>query len=116
LAYLNEINNPICRKYAKLHVKMGDYILQLARKAAETGELIVRHLEYEFPYQGFENCKDQFMLGDKYLVAPMVKQGTARTVVLPEERWKDDSGKKWKGVQTIRIDVPLDRLPYFERL
>ncbi|MEG2453209.1 MAG: glycoside hydrolase family 31 protein, partial [Clostridium sp.] len=61
----------ICLKYARLHQKMGDYILSQARSSAKTGEPIVRHLEYAFPHQGFENCKDQYMLGDKYLVAPM---------------------------------------------
>lgn len=37
---------------------------------AKTGEPIIRHMEYAFPHQGFVDCRDQFMLGDKYLVAP----------------------------------------------
>ena len=46
---------------------------------------------------GFETCKDQFMLGDKYLVAPMVEKGNSRVVRLPKGRWKDDLGKIHKG-------------------
>ena len=104
----------ICLNYARLHQKMGDYILSQARSSAKTGEPIVRHMEYTFPHQGFETCKDQYMLGDKYLVAPMVEKGTVRTVALPKGVWRDDTGKRFKGPKKIEIDVPLERLPYFE--
>ena len=95
---------------------MGPYILELARHAAQTGEPIVRHMEYAFPHQGFLHCKDQFMLGDTYLVAPMVTKGDKREVKLPAGEWLSDTGEKFKGPQTIQIDVPLERLPYFQKI
>jgi alpha-glucosidase len=104
----------IVRDAAKLHEKMGDYIFGLAQKASKDGEPIVRHLEYAFPGQGFVSCDDQFMLGDLYLVAPMIEKGTSRTVKLPKGNWVDELGKKYKGGKTITIDVPLNRLPYFK--
>jgi alpha-glucosidase len=110
---LDEKHLQICREAALLHVKMGDYIAELAQKAAQDGEPIVRHLEYSFPQQGFESCDDQFMLGDKYLVAPMIEKGETRTVRLPKGNWIDDLGKKYKGGQTITMTVPLNRLVYF---
>ncbi|MDL2256376.1 glycoside hydrolase family 31 protein, partial [Parabacteroides sp. OttesenSCG-928-K15] len=113
---LNDENLAICRQAARLHESMGAYILAEAERSAKTGEPIVRHLEYAFPHQGFATCKDQFMLGDKYLVAPMVEQGTSREVRLPKGTWKDETGKRFKGGRTIRIDVPIERLPYFERV
>lgn len=113
---LNEENLAICRKYAKLHETMGSYILELAKQSAKTGEPIVRHMEYAFPHQGFVDCKDQFMLGDKYLVAPMIQSGCKRQVQLPKGVWKDDTGKRFKGPKKIEIDVPVDRLPYFEKV
>ena len=106
----------ICRKYAVFHEQMGDYILETARHASKTGEPIMRHLEYAFPHQGFIDCNDQFMLGDKYLVAPMVTKGERRMVKLPKATWRDDNGKKFKGPKTIEIEVPLERLPYFEKI
>ena len=87
-----------------------------AHKAAQTGEPIVRCMEYQFPHQGFENVKDQFMLGDKYLVAPVVDNRLEREVRLPKGTWRDEQGKKYKGGKTYRVVVPLERLPYFEKI
>jgi alpha-glucosidase len=53
------------------------------------------------------------MLGDKYLVCPMVDKGESRVVKLPKGNWVDDLGKKYKGGKTISINVPLNRLAYF---
>jgi alpha-glucosidase len=103
----------IVRNAAWLHAKMGDYIYSLAQKTATDGEPIVRHLEYAFPNQGFESCDDQFMLGDKYLVTPMTVKGTSREVRLPKGTWKDELGNVFEGGKTIKIDVPIERLPYF---
>ena len=112
---LDEKNLAICREAALLHAKMGETIFELAANAAKNGEPIVRHMEYEFPQQGFESCNDQYMLGDKYLVAPMVDKGDSREVKLPKGNWVDDLGKKYKGGQTVNMIVPLNRLVYFIR-
>lgn len=113
---LNEENLKIVRDMSRLHEQFGNYIITYAKEASKTGEPIVRHMEYSFPGQGFELCKDQFMLGDKYLVAPVTTAEDVRTVRLPKGTWKDDEGKKHKGGKTITINVPLNRLPYFEKL
>lgn len=69
---LNKENLAIVKYAAKLHEKFGDYILEYAKISSKTGEPIVRHMEYEFPNQGFEQITDQYMLGKKYMVAPVV--------------------------------------------
>ncbi len=106
----------LCRQAANLHVKFGDYILKMARHASKSGEPIVRAMEYEFPNQGFEECKDQYMLGDKYLVAPVLTPDDFRSVRLPDGKWRDELGNVYEGGKTVRIDAPIERLPYFERL
>jgi alpha-glucosidase len=113
---LSKENLAIARNAALLHKKFGAYIIACARESAKTGEPIVRHLEYSFPNEGFADCKDQLMLGDKYMVAPVLTKETTRTVKLPKGRWKDDTGKIYKGGKTITLNAPLERLPYFERL
>lgn len=81
-----------------------------------TGEPIAMHMEYAFPGQGFETCKDQFMLGGKYLVAPVTDNGFSRKVKLPKGEWIDDLGKKYKGGKEYLIQVPIERIPYFEKV
>lgn len=113
---LSKENIEICAKYAKLHEKIAPYIIECAKKASKTNIPIIQSMEYAFPHQGFIDCNDQFMLGEKYMIAPMTKPGNKRTVKLPKGTWKDDTGKTYKGEKNISINVPIDRLPYFEKI
>ncbi|WP_447642380.1 MULTISPECIES: glycoside hydrolase family 31 protein [Chitinophagaceae] len=113
---LSKKNLAIAKKAAELHEQFGPYILEYAAEASKTGEPIVRHMEYEFPNEGFALCKDQFMLGDRYLVAPILTKEDMRRVRLPKGIWKDDLGRIHKGGQTIDVVAPLARLPYFEKI
>lgn len=113
---LSKENLTIVQQMAKLHEQFGPYIMKYAHQAAKTGEPIVRCMEYQFPHQGLAEVKDQFMLGDKYLVAPVVTNALSRQVRLPKGKWRDELGKKYKGGKTYTIDVPLSRLPYFEKI
>jgi alpha-glucosidase len=107
----------LCRRFADLHIAFAPYILGQARHAAKTGEPIVRAMEYEFPHQGFNRPMQQFMLGDRWLVAPVVTPDDVKTVELPAGKWRDDLGIVHEGPKTISLaDVPLDRLPRYERL
>lgn len=113
---LSKENLAIVQRMAKLHAAFGPYIMQYAHQAAKTGEPIVRCMEYQYPHQGFAQVKDQFMLGDKYLVAPVVDKRLEREVKLPKGTWRDEQGKVYKGGKTYKIKVPLARLPYFEKI
>ena len=111
---LSHDNNKICLEMARFHQKMGNKILELAEKASKSGEPIVKPMAMAFPAGGFETIKDQFVLGDTMIVAPVVEKGArSRSVALPEGEWKADDGNTYKGGRTIIIDVPLKRLPYF---
>ena len=112
---LSPENLEICKTYALLHQEIGAYILECAEQASLTGEPIVRAMDYVFPGEGFEDCNDQYMLGDRYLVAPVMDEGTSRPVKLPKGRWQDENGKVYKGGKTYMLDVPLERLPRFTR-
>ena len=114
---LSEENAQICLEMARLHERMGQHILNLAKRSSRTGEPIAKPMLMVFPGNGYETIKDQFVLGDDIIVAPVVKQGArSRTVVLPDGKWKSDDGKVHTGGKTIEIDVPLERLPYFQRV
>jgi len=112
---LSDSNEKICRKMANLHLQYGPQILKLAKVAALTGQPIVKPMELAFPGKGYETIKDQFVLGNDIIVAPVVKKGErSRMVLLPKGKWIDDLGKKHKGDELIKINVPLERLPYFK--
>ena len=77
----------------------------------------MQRIGQQFPGCGYEKVDSQFMLGPKYLVAPVVREDDSVTVYLPAGRWKDDQGKKWRGPKVLKLtDVPVERLPYFEKV
>ncbi len=104
------------KRCVEIRQRFVPYIMELAQKAARTGEPIVTPLEYRYPNQGYAAIADEFMLGSKILVAPVLNQGQARRgVVLPQGKWKADDGVVFEGGRSITIDAPLARLPFFER-
>jgi arylsulfatase A-like enzyme len=111
---LSTENLAICRQMALLHEEMGPEIMVMVNSAAQSGEPIVRHLEYMYPHQGYEQIKDQFMLGDDILVAPVLEKGArSRMIVFPAGTWKGDDGSVVTGPCTQEVDVPLERLPWY---
>ena len=106
----------ICRNMAILHKNMGSKILELARQSAITGEPILRNMEYVFPGMGYEEIKDQFLLGDNILVAPIIGKGQrSREVIFPLGKWQGDDGSIVIGPIRQKIDVPLERLPWYRK-
>jgi alpha-glucosidase (family GH31 glycosyl hydrolase) len=60
--------------------------------------------------------RDQFMLGNDLMVAPVTVQGQERrTVLIPPGSWTADDGTQFVGPARTEIEVPLDRLPRFRR-
>jgi len=97
--------------------KHKDYLLSLARQSAVTGEPIVRSLEYVFPHQGYERINDQFFLGNRVLVAPVLEKAVSRRqVLLPLGTWKGFDGKCYSGPAKYAVAVEDDELCYFEKV
>ena len=114
---LSKENLAICKNMANLHTKLGKEILDLARESARTGEPIVRHMEYVFPGKGYDTVRDQFMLGNKILVAPVVERGKReKEVYFPEGKWQGDDGSIVDGPANLSIKVPLDRLAWYRKV
>ena len=111
-----EDTTPLC-KILQWRAENGAYILSLAQQGATTAEPIIRHLEYQFPRTGFANCTDEFMIGSKWLVAPVVSGNDVRMVRLPKGKWKDYyNGRTFKGPRVIDVDVSEGKLPLFEKI
>ena len=99
-----------------------DDVQELARNVTSHGVPTMRPLAYEFPAD--PKCRglnDQYMLGPKYLVAPVtVENATTRTLYFPAGAdWLDmlgkDPSKLIKGGQSLTVDAPLDTIPVYSR-
>jgi len=113
---LDEKHFAICKEMSELHTAHKDIIMELVRHTEQTGEPIIRNMEYVFPGQGLEAVTDQFMLGDGILVAPVFTKGTwSRTVKLPIGKWSY-KGETIDGGQDFGIDTPIDELAVFHRI
>lgn len=114
---LSKENMEICRSMAQLHENMGDEILKLAKESAMSGEPIVRNLEYVFPHNGYSEIKDQFMLGNNIMVAPVIEKNTyTREIIFPPGKWKGDDGTIETGPSKVKVNVPLERLPWYKKI
>ncbi|WNQ13080.1 glycoside hydrolase family 31 protein [Paenibacillus aurantius] len=114
---LDQKHAAICIQAALLHAEMGEHIEELAVQAGLTGEPTIRHLAYRYPGMGYEAVKDQFLLGDHVLVAPVVQKGaTRRKVVFPSGKWLGDDGSAVMGPCELEVDAPLERLPWYKAM
>ncbi|OGV60139.1 MAG: glycoside hydrolase [Lentisphaerae bacterium RIFOXYA12_FULL_48_11] len=104
------------KKAVALRMSFTKSILKLAKDSATSGEPILRPMAYVFPEGGYERINDQFMMGDDLLVVPMISKGKSRKAFIPKGKWKADDGSVVNGPVEINLDVPLERLPYFERM
>jgi len=106
-------------RMATLYADLADYRAVLRDEARETGLPLVRPLYLGWPDQREAWMEDQsFMLGDSFLVAPVVEQGaTSRSVWLPPGTWVH----LWSGQQVgdpteadwYTVDAPLGEPPIF---
>lgn len=103
------------KKAVKVRQSFVPTIMRLANASARTGHPIVSHMEYVFPHQGFENCRDQFMLGEEVMVCPMTQKGVKRNVQFPKGKWVSSTGATFTGPSTKAMDVPLSELLWFTR-
>lgn len=114
-----EENYKIMKKYIEIREKLRPYTRRFMKEASETGAPVMRPLFYQFPEdpEAWE-IKDQFLFGDKYLIAPVTEYGKReREVYLPAGSfWTEHStGKTYEGGQTVLADAPLDVIPVFVR-
>ncbi len=114
-----EENYAIMKKYYNLRISLHDYVKKLFDEAHENGSPLLRAMFYEFPED--EKCwelQDQYMFGEKYLVAPILRLNQfSREVYLPAGKWKlTSTGELFDGGCTVSVDAPIEYMPVLERV
>ncbi len=106
----------ISRKYINLRYELLPYLYDLMRETELTGIPMVRPLVLEYEEdENARNRNDEFMLGDRMLIAPVVEQGAReRMVYLPQGTWYDYwTGEKKEGKCFFVKEAPLDVCPVY---
>ena len=102
------------RKAVETRIRLGEYIGELVKESAQTAEPVVRHMEYAFPRDGFSDCDDQFMIGSRYLVAPLLGDSDTRTVRFPRGNWTDAHGTRYRGPVVKNVSSSDGEILIFE--
>lgn len=112
-------NFKIMKKYYDIRKELKPYIKSLYNEASTNGSPLIRTMFYEFPED--EKCwdiQDQYMFGEKYLVAPILHLNEfEREVYLPKGNWKlTSTGEEFAGERTVKVSAPIEYMPVFEKL
>lgn len=107
----------IYRKYVQLRYSLIPYIYDLFVEHQNNGAPIMRPVVFNFENdRNTWELNDQFMLGSRIMVAPIVEQGKRkRMVYLPVGRWVNywKRNEVFEGNQYIIADAPLDTCPIY---
>ncbi|MDR1644066.1 MAG: glycoside hydrolase, partial [Clostridiales bacterium] len=109
----------ICAKLIKEREKLLPYIQEQAELSSRTGRPMMAALVFDF----FEDetavaIDDEYMFGEKLLVAPVILEGAAsRKVWLPQGVWRDYwNGSTFTGPGFVTIECGLGEIPVWERM
>ena len=106
-------------RFARVHRALAPEIRRAGDEHQRTGMPIVRALGLAFPDdpRGYD-VRDEYLLGDALLVAPVVEMGaTSRSVYLPAGSWFDvwDPARRYEGPREVTVEAPIGRPPVFSR-
>ncbi len=106
----------IYRVYAAVHDLMRPYLAEQGRIASRTGLPLMRALVlWDAGDPQCLDCEDEYLLGDAFLVAPVLERSDRRDVYLPSGQWEDlYSGEVYGGKKTLKdYPAPLAKVPVF---
>ena len=106
----------IYRRYVKLRYEWLPYFYDLFWEEQRTGAPILRPLAFHYPEEETaRTCNDEFLVGDRVLVAPVVQQGARRRMVwLPRGEWYDYwTREKITGPAAFVREAPLELCPIY---
>lgn len=111
--YDNE-STAVLRHFTSVKKKLLPYLLEKAKENHETGIPLVRAMVLEFPDDpACAYLDQQYMLGEKYLVAPVFREDGQVTYYLPKGQWTNcftketTGGGRWLTEKVDYFTIPL---------
>jgi alpha-glucosidase (family GH31 glycosyl hydrolase) len=105
----DEETTDIYREFVELHYDLIPYLMKHGAIAFEEGTSLTTYLTKE---------DYTYLLGPDIFVAPMIEEGTTRTLTFPEEgRWLYifDTTKAFDAGAQATLEIPMDEFPAFVR-
>jgi alpha-D-xyloside xylohydrolase len=104
-----------CREVIGWRMQLVPYLTAAFQRYEEDGTPPFRALVLDTPKDvKLRNVDDQYMIGDRMLVAPLFAGEPGRKVVLPEGAWHDFwTGEALKSGTEIRVEASLERIPVY---
>lgn len=109
----------IACSFARLREKLRSYLWEEAKHCVQNYRPMMAHLCLDYPNDlNALNCNDQYMLGRKLLVAPIVeKEVSGREVYFPEGYWRNYFTQEIiHGCKKQYISCPITEAPVFEKV
>ena len=105
--------------FARLREKLRPYLWEEAQYCTQHARPMMAHLCLDYPEDRRAlDCNDQYMLGRRFMVAPIVKEeAEGRTVYFPEGTWQHYFTKEiYSGCTDRFLKCPLNEALVFEKL
>jgi alpha-D-xyloside xylohydrolase len=104
-----------CRKIIEWRMQLVPYLTAAFARYAYDGTPPFRALVMEAPKDArLRTVDDQYMMGDRMMVAPLFAGEAARTIVLPEGDWHDLwTGEACKGGAALTVPASTENIPVY---
>jgi alpha-D-xyloside xylohydrolase len=105
----------ICRDVLKLRMQFIPYLYAAFHNYQATGTPPFRALVMDYTAdQNTRKVDDQYLMGDRVMVAPVLAGQTSRDVYLPHGAWYDYwTNERHEGGKVITVPAPLTIIPIF---
>lgn len=104
-----------CRRIFELRMRFLPYLYSAFATYRLEGTPPFRALVLDYPEDpAVHNIDDQYMMGDRVMVAPVISGDQSRDVYIPDGHWRYFwTGEFIPGGQTIHVTPSLDEIPVY---
>lgn len=104
-----------CREIIGWRMQLAPYLAAAFEQYAHDGTPPFRALVLDFPQdQRLHSVDDQYMVGDRMMVAPMFAGEPKRTIVFPEGLWHDFwTGNPVGGNSKLDVEATTEQIPVY---